>query len=1197
MRLLPTPVVSFTDIRVGDPAAPDVEMEHFRAEIDLAPLLEGQVRIIQMTIDRPQFHLDIARLAANPDDIAGGWRLDPDRISLERLQVNGGSALLSDSATGRNWQADGIDAVVEADSLLGPGRLTADMQVNGKPVSLSVGLGRLTEGAIAAKISARSPDFPVALLLDGTYHFPGAKAAKYDGIATLEGLLPKDPATPRSPWADLRSSGKFELTPAELKIDKMQVSYGGTGRPLVLEASGKMELGADPRFVASLAARQIDLDKTLGGGATNPLSIAAALSALTEALPLVKLPPLPGKLHLGAQGVVLGGSVIEGVSIDLATANFAWEVENLSATLPGETQVDFSGTLGLDPPAFRGHGKIASRRPAPFAAWWRGEIGSAAKIGRFSLEADLDFGAEAERFSNLVATTATGSMRGALDVHRFSQTGKLIVNVDLSAERADLVETRALAQLLAGKAVAEGNVEQMTLSLSADVLSAGGVEAKSVVVDGGLEGGEFNLRKLSVADLAGASIDALGSIRDPLGKPSGRIEATVKASNFQGAADFLASLAPESRIARHLKAVAPILSPVNAEVSAESGAADERLALSVTGSFAGTHVTLEADGQGAPDNPASLTGKVALHADGEDSVQVLRQIGLHPLPMHSAPLTVDATFEGRLAAAGKLGAKGTIAGVDFDYAAETTLNDGALSLSGPLKAESADIDPLLLLAGAAVPGVGEGHAASMAGRLDYSGASVSLAIDQGSFAGQSVGGVLQATLAPDIALSGALDLKAASLPFLASLAVGSEPGVGLEGWSDTPFASPLPPNVGIDLSINAATLDLGMPLPATDARIDFALSAGTLHLDLVDSHFAGGMLKGAIAATVHDGDAEMTLRGALAGADLQGLVWEEGGLPAVSGKLDLSIEAAGRGRSLSGIVATLGGSGSFSVDDGRLNALNAGALTAVMASAEGDKEPDETEARETFAQLFGSGALAFGRAAGAFSISDGVVAVPTVSLADATTTILAGGKLDLNALSLASDWAVRAVGEGDEASQPSVQVHFSGSIAAPQRKVDLDPLINRLRSRYLQRQIEQLEAAEAARRQADEERRSAIADRRDLELGALPAIPTAPVPDVPALPIPAPTTPAPAPTVLSPTLLDPVPAPDSPNAVETGPDLPPIEPPVQPSSPPPAPRAQSTPRAAAPVIPPIPPPAAPTPAETFGSQFRTLPNGTIVKIR
>ena len=118
VRLLPTPVLSFTDIRVGDAEAPDVEMERFRAEVELAPLLKGEVRIIQMAVERPRFRFDLAGLAGDQGLSAERWRIDPERISLERLEIVEGSASISDSRTGRRWQAEGIDAV-------GRGRLAA----------------------------------------------------------------------------------------------------------------------------------------------------------------------------------------------------------------------------------------------------------------------------------------------------------------------------------------------------------------------------------------------------------------------------------------------------------------------------------------------------------------------------------------------------------------------------------------------------------------------------------------------------------------------------------------------------------------------------------------------------------------------------------------------------------------------------------------------------------------------------------------------------------------------------------------------------------------------------------------------------------------------------------------------------------------------------------------------------------------
>jgi hypothetical protein len=424
---------------------------------------------------------------------------------------------------------------------------------------------------------------------------------------------------------------------------------------------------------------------------------------------------------------------------------------------------------------------------------------------------------------------------------------------------------------------------------------------------------------------------------------------------------------------------------------------------------------------------------------------------------------------------------------------------------------------------------------------------------EGSFAGAKIGGTVQARFSPDVAITGSLDLEEASLPYLVSLAAGAEPGLEAARWTDKPFAATFPDGISANLALTADTLDVGTSEPATVAKLNLALSSNRLQVDLAEAGFAGGVLKGALSATVLEGDAQMSLRGALQGGELEAFVWEDAGLPAASGRLDLSFDVVGRGGTMAEIVGTLGGSGSFAVDGGRFNSLNGAALAAVMAAAEGSEEPDEEEARQTFTRLFGSGALEFGHAAGSFSVSDGVVSVPTVSVEGDGTAILAGAAIDLKALSLASDWVVRTSGEGEEA-QPFVNVRFAGPIAAPEREVDLAPLLSRLQSSFLQQQVEELE--EAARERAEFERQQAArerqeaADRRDVEEPAPPARPRAARRPPPA-------------------------------AVEIGPDLPP-----------PAPVRQ---RRAAPIQLVPPPPQEPPPPPQ--PQYRTLPNGTIVKIR
>jgi hypothetical protein len=397
------------------------------------------------------------------------------------------------------------------------------------------------------------------------------------------------------------------------------------------------------------------------------------------------------------------------------------------------------------------------------------------------------------------------------------------------------------------------------------------------------------------------------------------------------------------------------------------------------------------------------------------------------------------------------------------------------------------------------------------------------------------------------------------LPLLAGFVAGAVPGFE-GGWSDAPFAAAVPENILLDFALSAGEFDLGAPILATDAKLEVGLAAGTLHVDLAEASLAGGTFKGSVVAAMRDGEAQVSLSGGLAGGQLQALVWERTGLPVASGMLDVSFDAAGRGRSMAALVAGLTGSGAFAVSDGRLNALNAEALAAVMQAAEGDTEPDEEMARETFASLFGSGALPFGRAAGSFSVEAGMMAIPTVALAVDKTTVLAGATLDLNRLTLASDWTVRLEESGTEEAQPFVEILFSGPIADPERRIDLNPLLDLLRSRFQQRQLDHLEALEQERRRAEAE---------------TPPVADEPVTDEALVDVPSP------PPESEPVEAEPEPTPAR------------IEPPIElvPAPQPQAVRPRATPPAPPPA--PTPPPAQPS----FEEEYRTLPNGVVIKIR
>jgi hypothetical protein len=142
------------------------------------------------------------------------------------------------------------------------------------------------------------------LSADGVLTLPGQAPPSFAGAVTVAGPPEAEAeddgaeARPRSPWTEFRGVGQVEVTPQALTVAQAQLSYGAMARPLVLEGSGRLDLGAEPRFDVSVTARQIDLDRAVGGGPDKPVAIGDAVDAIIAALPGVPIAQLPGAVKL-----------------------------------------------------------------------------------------------------------------------------------------------------------------------------------------------------------------------------------------------------------------------------------------------------------------------------------------------------------------------------------------------------------------------------------------------------------------------------------------------------------------------------------------------------------------------------------------------------------------------------------------------------------------------------------------------------------------------------------------------------------------------------------------------------------------------------------------------------------------------------------------------------------------------------------
>ena len=1019
-------------------------MERFRAEVELAPLLKGDIKVVQATMERPVFELDVARISAVDDVVpSGAVAFDPDHVSLARLEIVDGAARIADSRSERAWRIEGINSVVEAASLRGPARIEAALSFRNRPYTLRGAMGRLgDDGQLTVKLSLGSERSPLTLFADGALQIGADAPPTYAGTFRLA----PDPALPQAEaagWALAQAAGAFALDPDRLELTDVRMSYGPLDRPVTLEASGSLAIAGAQRFDVDIDTNQIDLDRALGAATGGTVAVDSAFATILQSLGSLPTFEIPGTIRFDAKGIVAGGSVVQAVGADILAVPDGWRVEALAALMPGATRIDLEGLLQVRAlkARFNGHAALRSNRPSQFAAWLDGAGGRADKLDAFSVSADVDLSTGEQAFRAIEAEIGEGRATGSVTIHRFPRSGGAVATIDLRAERMDVEQARGVARLIGGKDVGLG-FDRVELALAADWLTAGSVVAQSVDIQGSLEKGQLDLRRLAIGDLSGASISATGLISGFPAAPTGTMEANVEADDLRGAAAVLAILLPESAFARNLVDVAPNLAPMHARVSVKAERAGEPLSLSLSGDFAGTQVEASATGTGDPARPETLSGSAKARLESADSAALLAQLGFAALPLEAGPARIDATFSGAVEKDGRIEIGAALAGLEGTFAGATNIEDGALRVVGDLSAHSPDMDAALMLAGVGLPGLGEGHSLTLESRLALSAEGLSLDIGRASFDGGAVEGSLALATGDGNRLTGNLALDRASALMMAALATGGAPAPEDGAWSDTILAGALPEGFSLELGITARELDLGLREPARDADLTLSVAGTDLKLLLRRAELAGGTASGEATLASGDGAIAANIRGLIGNAALDRLVWVDGNGPVASGTFDASFDLSGSGHSLSGIVSTLAGSGSFSLADGAIERLDPAAFAEVASAVDADIAFDDSAIATTFGGALSGGMLPVDTAAGSFTVENGVATFSTVSVDSPAADIRATATADLNTLRLSSNWTLKPRGgvAGSEFA-PQAGFNFRGPIAAPERTIELGPLM------------------------------------------------------------------------------------------------------------------------------------------------------------
>ena len=904
-RLLPTPSLSLRSVELAGGEA-TFSARALRFELALGPLLRGEWRVSELTLSEPRIR--VALNAAGHLQAPGvGTAIAPDRLSIERLSIERGRIVFADAASNSTLTLDGFSFEGDVRSLIGPIRGDGSFISDGDSYRYHIASGRRGADGAKFRLSLEAVDRPLIVETDGVLRIDDA-SPRYEGALTLArpagAALPGGRTLAREPW---RLTTQVKADPRRIFAEQIEFQYGPDDRPFRLSGKADVALGVSPHFTATLAGRQLDLDRLIDAPDASRRSPAATLLAAVRTLFEQARAPMRGTLELNVDALAIGGAALQNLRATVGVVGDYWDIETLEFRAPGFTQAHLSGRLessrakGLE---FAGPASIESGDPKALWSFIEGG-GDQLPASAASLRAsgDLTIGDRGIVVDRLRAEVDNKPIEGRIAYAPAGANGPARLDATLRADEIDLDHAIAIANSAFGGVKFE-RPRNVALSLAIGKVSYADVQASKVDAKLKLDASGLTVERFSVGDLRGASISATGSIDTASSPPHGAVSLALNAARADGLIALIGRLTPDAagELRRNGGQLAPAELRARLEVGpAKPGPAGQGSARSATqaklafdGRLGAVRLNLSASGIGDPAALASAKVRVDGSLESDDGKVLAALVGLDhvaaidPRPAAislwgNGPLDGDIAYELRLASGG-LWASGE---------GTARLEKGVPKGFAKLSLTAMDARALLNAAAPAAMPV------AIESRLTFLGRALAFEDVKGKIAGSTVGGRVSLSLASPAVIDGRLsatDIDA--VPVIAALIGVPKPPVREQGtgWSAEPFVRPLFDDVKGSVSFEAERVALlpGLNAQALKGRARF--DGASFDIDDLTGSLAGGTLNANAAFRFVPEGLSARARVDLSKGDLAQIAFGHDKPPALGG-VSLAMEVEGTGLS------------------------------------------------------------------------------------------------------------------------------------------------------------------------------------------------------------------------------------------------------------------------------------------------------------
>ncbi len=1028
LRFLPSPRLKIAGLRIGDadPQGSRLTAGMVRAELELAPLLRGEVRLTSVQLDTVDLTLAtrggallIPASPATPGTIPG-----INQITVTQGQVR----VLDQSGTARFTAPFSADASWPQGAA--PGRLEAELA--GRSLRITTGD---RDGAGRVRLKLASFDAMSRIEFDGWVGLErqtGSPSSAQQFTFRPDGQVLMSLLKAGEAQSPLTMSGKLQSAGSGATLTGLAVETPG-GR-LEGEASWS-GLPGEPVNLA-LQSRRADAEAWLA----QVQSLQASLTIprwLTALLPDVNL-------KLAADQIGFRGEEATEAQLVLHQRGTFW--------LPESGRIRFAGaalsfnrqdrdliTTSLDAPDLRRISLAMQRLDMP-----QGLAEDIAALGQLSASADLAPAAGGFRIARWQASGRFGQAFGDGMVEPAK------VRVGASFVGADVLFL--VRPLLAMAGLVTADLEVMVtgqgMRVGVGPVGSGLVRARRL-------GGLWRVDDVSARGFDGLELDMKRAgdsqpLRFSLGAPRADVISTL--------AERLTPSQQITQAVRALRGASPVkLSGVVTErasgwlisATGQAGplAVEGSLRASPAGDWQGGDITLTATERGvlfrAIGLPAPAMGNVATRlsvrlGDGGPTLILTGAEGL----------AVEA--RGRWAQ----GAPGTLAGP-----LEATVTAPALAMI--------------------LPDIGLGAAASggLAGRLQLRLADGLIGLD--NIEADMTGGRLQGMieLAASGAISGHLKLPAIDLERFGQWATGTAQAANDTGWSGARFAdAPRLPTVKLALASPAITAPL---LGSMSGDMSLTMIDNLVRLSEIDLAAGATQIKGAAEIERNGGLLSLRVAGSAGSLDLARAFGGD-----VSGVGDLTIQLGASGESPARLVAALTGAAQFNGRNLSLGRVDPAALERITAHLNSDIIISDAAAlAQTVRRAVEAASWRLADTSLAIIIAGGVARLSPVNDDKTGASLTLQGSFDVRTglQDIRAAMLMKSQPKGWTGPSPQIAVNWRGPWRDPARSYDVSALSNAVSQRALQREIERVEAFEADIRERAQFNRRLRAERERRE--------------------------------------------------------------------------------------------------------------------